>query len=109
MARNLSCFLFKRSKAVSLGLVVPVGNVDQNYVITKILEKVEELEREKHAVLFLLDNVDRFTAGKGKEWKNLKTASHGIFSQALRGQKETISFKAFTHLQDRVKRSQNDG
>ena len=37
MARNLSCFLFKRSKgfesdllqnAVSLGLVVPVGNVD---------------------------------------------------------------------------------
>ena len=41
----------------SLGLVVPVGNVDQNYVITKILEKVEELEREKHAVLFLLDNV----------------------------------------------------
>ena len=58
----------------SLELVVPVGNVDQNYVVTKILEKVEELEREEHAVLFLLDNVDRFTAGKGKEGKNLKTA-----------------------------------
>ena len=101
MARNLSCFLFKRSKAVSLGLVVPVGNVDQNYVITKILEKVEELEREKHAVLFLLDNVDRFTAGKGKEGKNLKTAFMEFLAK--------LSFKAFTHLQDRVKRSQNDG
>ena len=45
----------------SLELVVPVGNVDQNYVVTKILEKVEKLEREEHAVLFMLDNVDQFT------------------------------------------------
>ena len=58
----------------SLELVVPVGHVDQNYVVTKILEKVEELEGKKHAVLFMLDNVDHFTAGKGKEGKNLKKA-----------------------------------
>ena len=57
----------------SLGLVVPVGNVDQNYVVTKILEKVEELEREEHAVLFMLDNADHFTAGKDEEGKNLET------------------------------------
>ena len=57
----------------SLELVVPVGNVDQNYVVTKILEKVEELEREEHAVLFMLDNADHFTAGKDEEGKNLET------------------------------------
>ena len=57
----------------SLELVVPVGNVDQNYVVTEILEKVEELEREEHAVLFMLDNVDRFTAGKDEEGKNLES------------------------------------
>ena len=57
----------------SLELVVPVGNVDQNYVVSKILEKVEELEREEHAVLFMLDNADHFTAGKDEEGKNLET------------------------------------
>ena len=57
----------------SLELVVPVGNVDQNHVVTKILEKVEELEREEHAVLFMLDNADHFTAGKDEEGKNLET------------------------------------
>ena len=53
----------------SLGLVVPVVNVDQNYVFTKILEKVEELEREEHAVLFLLDNVDALPQEKMKKGK----------------------------------------
>ena len=53
----------------SLRLVVPVGNVDQNYVVTKILEKVEELEREEHAVLFLLDNVDALPQEKMKKGK----------------------------------------
>ena len=58
----------------SLELVIPVGRVDQNYVVTKVIEKVEEFKGEKDAVLFMLDNVDLFTAGKGKEGKNLKTA-----------------------------------
>ena len=58
----------------SLELVIPVGRVDQNYVVTKVLEKVEEFKDKEHAVLFMLDNVDHFTAGKGKEGKNLKTA-----------------------------------
>ena len=58
----------------SLELVIPVGRVDQNYVVTKVLEKVEEFKGKKDAVLFMLDNVDLFTAGKGKEGKNLKTA-----------------------------------
>ncbi|RMX53430.1 hypothetical protein pdam_00021999 [Pocillopora damicornis] len=50
----------------SLELVIPVGRVDQNYVVTKVLEKVEEFKGEKDAVLFMLDNVDLFTAGKGR-------------------------------------------
>ena len=58
----------------SLELVIPVGRVDQNYVVTKVIEKVEEFKGKGHAVLFMLGNVDLFTAGKGNEGKNLKTA-----------------------------------
>ena len=38
----------------SLEIVASVGNVDQNYVVTKILEMVEQLGREEHTVLFWL-------------------------------------------------------
>ena len=79
MARNLSCFLFKRSKGYESDLLQNAAfsqtsssswyNVDQNYVVTKILEKVEELEREEHAVLFLLDNVDALPQEKMKKGK----------------------------------------
>ena len=55
----------------SLELTVPVGFVDQNSVVTKIHESIQLLNQP---VLFLLDNADRFTAGQGKEGKNLKTA-----------------------------------
>ena len=90
-AKDLKAVYYKMLH--SLGLVVPVGNVDQNYVITKILEKVEELEREKHAVLFLLDSVDRFTAGKGKEGKNLKTALMEFLAKLSEGKRKRSPLK----------------
>ena len=71
-AKNMTAIYYKILH--SLELVVPVGHVDQNYVVTKVLEKVEEFKDKEHAVLFMLDNVDHFTVGKGKEGKNLKTA-----------------------------------
>ena len=71
-AKNMTAIYYKMLH--SLELVVPVGHVDQNYVVTKVLEKVEEFKDKEHAVLFMLDNADHFTAGKGKEGKNLKTA-----------------------------------
>lgn len=48
-----------------LELPVPVGYVELKNVVAKVQEKIEELQskREGHAVLFMLDNVDRFTAG----------------------------------------------
>ena len=55
----------------SLGLNVPIGYLHQNYVITSIHEKIQVLNQ---SVLFLLDNVEQFTAGQGKDGKNLKTA-----------------------------------
>ncbi|KAJ7370313.1 hypothetical protein OS493_033108 [Desmophyllum pertusum] len=58
----------------SLELTVPIGSVDQNYVVTRIHEKIQPWKSEGQSVLFLLDNVEQFTAGKGKEGKNLKTA-----------------------------------
>ena len=57
----------------SLEIVAPVGSVGQNYVVTKILEKIEESEREEHAVLFMPGNADHFTVEKSKEGKKLKT------------------------------------
>jgi len=55
----------------SLGLTVPIAYVDQNYVVTQIHEEVQSLNQ---SVLFLLDNVEQFTAGQGKEGEKLKTA-----------------------------------
>ena len=55
----------------SLGLTVPIGYLNQNSVVTSIHEKIKLLNQP---VLFLLDNVEQFTSGQGKEGKNLKTA-----------------------------------
>ncbi|KAJ7375916.1 hypothetical protein OS493_038132, partial [Desmophyllum pertusum] len=51
----------------SLKLTVPIGYVDLNYVVTRIHEEIQPLKSEGQSVLFLLDNVEQFTAGKGKE------------------------------------------
>jgi len=90
----------------SLGLTVPIGYVDQNYIITKIHEEIQRLNQR---VLFLLDNVEQFTAGKGKEGKNLKTAFVqflGIISE-FEGKDEGTSLKLLltsrTQLQDAKK------
>ena len=57
---------------ISLGLrSVPVNFVDLDYAVRRIHDKIRPLNQP---ALFLLDNVDRFTAGQGKEGKNLKTA-----------------------------------
>ena len=57
----------------SLGLTVRIGYnyLNQNSVVTNIHEKIQVLNQP---VLFLLDNVEQFTTGQGKEGKNLKTA-----------------------------------
>ncbi|XP_015747898.1 PREDICTED: uncharacterized protein LOC107327669 isoform X4 [Acropora digitifera] len=56
-----------------LDLAVPVGHIDPSSVVEKILEQAF-MKSEGLPVLFLLDNVDQFTLGQGKEGKNLKTA-----------------------------------
>ena len=56
-----------------LGLPVPVGHIDANSLVEKILEE-DFMKSEGLPVLFLLDNADQFTMGQGKEGKNLKTA-----------------------------------
>ena len=53
----------------SFELTVPMGYDDQSFVVTKIHEKIQPLNQP---VLFLLDNVDQFTAGQGEEGKKLK-------------------------------------
>ena len=57
----------------TLKLSVPVGLKSMmNYAVGKIHEHIGQ-ENVGKRVLFLLDNVEQFTAGKGKEGKNLKT------------------------------------
>ena len=57
----------------SLKLTVPIGFVDQNYIVTRIHDKIQPLKSEgQFGILFLLDNVDQFTSGQGEEGKNLR-------------------------------------
>ena len=57
----------------TLELTVPVGYIGLSFVIEKIQENVKEIS-DGQPVLFLLDNVEQFTAGQGKEGRNLRTA-----------------------------------
>ena len=57
----------------TLKLSVPVGYISLNIVVDKIHEHIGQ-DSEGKRVLFLLDNVEQFTAGQGKEGKKLKTA-----------------------------------
>ena len=57
----------------TFGLAVPVRHFDPSSVVEKISEQAS-VNSEGPPVLFLLDNADQFTLGRGKEGKNLKTA-----------------------------------
>ncbi|XP_068705849.1 uncharacterized protein [Montipora capricornis] len=56
-----------------LGLPVRLGSKDMSFVVEKIFERAFE-ESEGLPLLFLLDNVEQFTLGQGKEGSNLKTS-----------------------------------
>ena len=87
----------------SLGLTVPIGYLNQNSVVTNIHEKIQVLNQP---VLFLLDNVEQFTTGKGKEDKNLKTSFVQFIGRLSKfdGKDEKTSLKLLltsrTQLQD---------
>ncbi|XP_068736783.1 uncharacterized protein [Montipora capricornis] len=66
-----------------LGLTMREGHVDMSFVVEKTFEKAFE-ESEGLPVLFLLDNVEQFTLGKGKEGSNLKM-SFMLFLEKLIG------------------------
>ncbi|XP_068705853.1 uncharacterized protein [Montipora capricornis] len=66
-----------------LGLTVREGHVALSFVVEKICDKAFE-ESEGLPVLFLLDNVEQFTLGKGKEDRNLKM-SFMLFLEKLIG------------------------
>ena len=55
-----------------LDINFPVGRSDMVTVVGRIRGLLKE-KSEGHPVLLLLDNVDQFAAGKGKEGKNLRT------------------------------------
>ena len=61
----------------TLELTVPVGSVSLDYVVERIYAKFDH--KKDVPVLFLLDNVEQFTAGQGKEVRDLKT----VFMQFL--------------------------
>ena len=87
----------------SLELTVPIGYLNENSVVTSIHERIQVLNQP---VLFLLDNVEQFTTGQGKEGKNLKTAFVQFLMRLSEFDKE-ITLKLLltsrTHLQDAKK------
>ena len=56
----------------TLGLTVPVGNLGMDKIVGRIHVLMEN-NSEIQPVLFLLDNVEQFTKGQGKEGSNLRT------------------------------------
>ena len=56
-----------------LELTVPVGKMSLGYVVYKVIENVWK-DNGNQPVLFVFDNVEHFTEGKGKEGLNLKKA-----------------------------------
>ena len=58
----------------SLKLTFRIGFFDQDSVVKRIHEEIQSLTSEEQPVLFLLDNVEQFIMGKGKEGENLKRA-----------------------------------
>ena len=57
----------------TLEINVPVGYIAMCYVVQRIHDQIEE-KSESQPVIFLLDNVEQFTKGQGKEGKNLTEA-----------------------------------
>ena len=55
-----------------LDLSIPVNRLDMATVVGRIHNLLKE-ESDGQSVLLLLDNVEQFTEGKGKEGKNLRT------------------------------------
>ena len=55
-----------------LDLSIPVNRLDMGTVVGRIHNLLKE-ESDGQSVLLLLDNVEQFTEGKGKEGKNLRT------------------------------------
>ena len=100
-AKNMKDIYLKMMSSV--GLTVPIGYLDQNAVVASIHEKIQMLNQP---VLFLLDNVEQFTTGQGKEGKNLKMAFVQFLVRLSEFDKEDrkISLKLLltsrTHLQD---------
>ena len=55
----------------TLGLTVPVGFIGLSFVVEKIQEHIRKIS-DGQPILFLLDNIEQFTAGQGKEGRNLR-------------------------------------
>ncbi|KAJ7370318.1 hypothetical protein OS493_033114 [Desmophyllum pertusum] len=96
----------------TLELSAPIGYVDLDYVVTRIHEKIHDqpLKSEGQSVLFLLDNVEQFTAGKGKEGKNLKTAFVQFLGRLSEfdGKDKKTALKLLFDIQDSIARCQKE-
>ena len=57
----------------TLGLTVPVGFIGLSFVVEKIQEHIRKIS-DRQPILFLLDNIEQFAVGQGKEGRNLRTS-----------------------------------
>ena len=73
-----------------LGLTVPITHLSLSSAVDRIHKEVAE-EIEGLPVLFLLDNVEHYTAGQGKDGKNLRTAFLQFLGELLECDDKIIS------------------
>ena len=53
---------------------VRISDLDINFIVKAVRDKLQEVSKKGRSMLLFLDNVDQFTGGKSKEAKNLNIA-----------------------------------
>ena len=90
----------------SLDSCIPVGRLDYMGVVVERIHDLLEKNSEGQPVLLLLDNVEQFTEGKGKEGKNLRTQFMRFLGRILESKEKTGSVNVLLTSRNQLKDSE---
>ena len=90
----------------SLDSCIPVGRLDYMGVVVERIHDLSEKNSEGQPVLLLLDNVEQFTEGKGKEGKNLRTQFVRFLGRILESKDKTGSVNVLLTSRNQLKDSE---
>ena len=90
----------------SLDSSIPVGRLDCMGVVVERIHDLLEKNSEGQPVLLLLDNVEQFTEGKGKEGENLRTQFVRFLGGILESKDKTGSVNVLLTSRNQLKDSE---